>query len=89
MLILFAGIYFWDNSVQKLVDQFFSNFSNGVLNLFGDTSVSDETGSAYIRVEMREWAYKYIEENYSLVNYVFGAGYMTHWLDNPNSAIIS
>lgn len=83
MLILFAGIYFWDNSVQKLVDRFFSNFSNGVLNLFGDTSVSDETGSAYMRVERREWAYKYIEENFSFVNYVFGAGYMTRWLDNP------
>lgn len=83
VIIILTLIYQENGTINNLVDRFVSNFFNGVLNLFGDTSVSDSTGSAYIRVESREWAYKYIEENFSLVNYVFGAGYMTRWLDNP------
>ncbi|MBM6657752.1 hypothetical protein [Bacteroides gallinaceum] len=67
------------------IGTYFENIVNGVKNIMGDTSVSDRTGSAIIRYQTRLQAYEYIEKNFYLHNYLFGAGYMTlgRQFDNP------
>lgn len=67
------------------IGDYFGNVVNGVKNIMGDTSVSDKTGSAIMRYQARLLAYAYIEKNFYLHNYLFGAGYMTlgRQIDNP------
>ena len=67
------------------IGPYFDNIVNGIKNIMGDTSVSDRTGSAIIRYQTRLQAYEYIEKNFYLHNYLFGAGYMTlgRQFDNP------
>lgn len=67
------------------IGDYFDNIVNGVKNIMGDTSVSDKIGSAIMRYQTRLQAYEYIEKNFYLHNYLFGAGYMTlgRQFDNP------
>jgi hypothetical protein len=83
LAILAVSFYINVDFFQKLVDNFFYNFYNGVLNILGNTDVRDTTGSAIARYNSRKWAYDYIENNFTFLNYIFGAGYMTRWIDNP------
>lgn len=76
-------VYLQIPAAQEMVDGFFDNFSKGVLVLFGDSSVSDATGSADERVRSREFAFQYIDYHFALEDYIIGAGYMTKWLDAP------
>jgi hypothetical protein len=71
------------NILSVELNNFFSNFFSGIHNLFGDTSVKDDTGSAIHRFQSREWAYNFINNRFDFSNYIFGAGYNTKWLDNP------
>lgn len=64
-------------------ENFIQNMYAGVLNLFGDTSVMDNTGSAIARAHSRQIAWNIIDQNFEIHNYIFGYGYMTRWLDNP------
>lgn len=75
--------YFNFDSFHEKVDGFVTNFFYGVLNLLGDTSVSDSTGSAMERVSSRTDAINYIFSNFTFLNFIFGAGYMFKWLDAP------
>jgi hypothetical protein len=68
---------------QEKVMFFLNNIYAGVLNLMGDTSVQDSTGSAFERVGYRNFAYNYINDNFDLLNIMFGGGYAILWLDNP------
>ncbi|MBD5584536.1 MAG: hypothetical protein HDQ88_05595 [Clostridia bacterium] len=53
----------------------------GVLDMINGTST---TGAAAVaRYKFRQWAYMYIENNFTPFNYIFGAGFMTKWLDAP------
>lgn len=85
ILIFILAVSFYLNSdfFQKMIDNFFSNFYNGVLNILGNTDVRDSTGSAIKRYNARGWTFNYIENNFNFFNYIFGAGYMTRWIDNP------
>lgn len=76
-------LYISNTAVETVVDKFFENFYNGVLNILGIDDVSDATGSAISRFNSRVWAYDYIEKEFNFFNILFGAGYMTRWLDNP------
>ena len=51
----------------------------------GDTSVSDNSGSAIVRYESRLILYEYIMYNFHFYNYFLGAGYMAigGQFDNP------
>lgn len=60
-----------------------NNFTSGFRNLIGDTTVSDDSGSAIARLENRRWAYNYINSSFTSINWIFGGGYMVRWLDNP------
>ena len=54
---------------------------NGIIDMIHGTS---STGAAAVeRYKLRDWAFDYIDNNFTLVNYIFGAGYMTKWLDAP------
>lgn len=75
--------YLYVNVVQKTIDSFSYNFYNGLLNILGNTDVSDSTGSGIERLRNRNWAFNYIDNNFSFFNYILGAGYMTRWIDNP------
>jgi hypothetical protein len=55
----------------------------GIGNLFGNTGMTDTTGSAIERYESRQWAFHYIEHQFTPLDYVFGGGYMVRWLDAP------
>lgn len=54
---------------------------NGVLDMINGTS---NTGAAAMeRYKLRDWAFTYIESTFTPFNYLFGAGFMTKWLDAP------
>jgi hypothetical protein len=76
-------LYATQEAIGELVDDFFYNFYTGVLNIVGDSSVSDANGSAIMRYNARLWAYEYVEKNFTIVEYIIGGGYMTAWIDNP------
>lgn len=53
----------------------------GILDMIHGTS---STGMAAVeRYRLRQWALQYIDNDFTLLNYIFGAGYMTMWLDAP------
>lgn len=79
--IIFSYSYF--DSFQIKVDNFAENFYYGVLNLLGDNSVRDATGSAMERVASRNEALNYMDINFTFFNFLFGSGYLFKWLDAP------
>lgn len=83
MLIAFMLAYINIETMQKIIDKFSYDFYSGVLNIFGNTDVSDSTGSGIARYTAREWTYNYINNDFGFFNYILGAGYMTRWIDNP------
>lgn len=83
ILIFFFFTYINIEVFQKAIDNFSYDFYSGVLNIFGNTDITDSSGSAISRYTAREWAYNYINNNFEFFNYIFGAGYMTRWIDNP------
>lgn len=77
-IAIFVFIFlFYDKFVLLL-----KNVYVGVMTLFGLSSIGDETGSSSFRVGLRENAFEIIND-FGIINYVFGYGYMTSWLDNP------
>jgi hypothetical protein len=81
--ILSVLFYQFNNSFEKAIDDFTIYFYNGFLNILGDRTVTDGTGSAIARFQARNWAYNYIENQFGFFNYILGGGYMTRWIDNP------
>jgi hypothetical protein len=81
-VVLIAALSFNINSIQVALNEFWNNFYKGVFNILGNTEVRDTSGSAILRYEARQWAYDYITSKFNFFNYIFGAGYMTRWLDN-------
>lgn len=82
-LLGFTIAYFSIGEFQIQVANFTENFYKGVLNLFGNTTVSDSTGSAVQRWEARNFMYDYIDNHFSFIEYIFGAGYLIRSLDAP------
>lgn len=82
-IIVGVILYFTISTFEKSVDHFVKNTYFGILNLFGDTSVTDTTGSAYVRVESRRMAYKALE-SINVFSFFFGKGcnYIGQ-IDNP------
>lgn len=83
LIIAFVGAYATFSSFATNVNDFVDNFYAGVLNLMGDTSVRDASGSAMARTEARQFMFTYISTHFTPVNYIFGAGYLFRWLDAP------
>lgn len=82
-ILALVFLYVGNDLFQGKVDETAYNIFYGIQNILGNVEVSDQTGSAAARYNSRNWAYSYISENFNVFNYVFGAGYMTRWLDNP------
>lgn len=69
--------------VEKSIDYFIRNTYSGILNLWGYTSIKDETGSAYIRFESRIRAYETLKTTTPL-SLLFGMGHnYIGQIDNP------
>lgn len=83
LLVILVILYNYNTSFEKNIDNFFIHFYNGFLNILGDKTVTDGTGSAIARFQARNWTYQYIEDQFNFFNYLLGAGYMTRWIDNP------
>ena len=84
IFVLILLFYLFIPFFHDKIDDFVGNTYNGLLNLLGDTSVSDKTGSAIMRVHSRERAYQYITENFGFMNYIFGGGFLcVGAIDNP------
>lgn len=77
-----AFIYINSNFIDYFISQY-ENIVLGIMTLIGISDISDKTGSANYRVYLRDWAIVLINENFTLLNHIFGYGYMTKWLDNP------
>ena len=75
--------YFSIDSFQIGMDDMFTRLYDGIRVLLGDESAKNIHDSAQARVAFRGWAYNYIGQQFSVFNYIFGAGYMTKWLDVP------
>lgn len=81
--IVILTVYFIFDIIKNEVNKFSYDLFSGILNILGFQEIQDTSGSAIIRYENRLWMYDYIDVNFNLFNYIFGAGYMTRWLDNP------
>ncbi|MBQ0126566.1 MAG: hypothetical protein KBS80_01080 [Bacteroidales bacterium] len=79
LLVAYFAVPYVNDKVNTLA----YNIYAGVMNMFGNTSVRDETGSAIERFDNRKAAYDIIESQFSMGNYLFGKGYLTRWIDNP------
>lgn len=82
-IIVFICAYIKYKSFQENVDDIFSRLYDGIRILLGDDRMNHVEDSAQARVYFREWAYNYIGMNFGFLNYLFGAGYLTRWLDAP------
>ena len=82
-ITIFVVLYLSNEYVSANVNDFINNMITGVRNLLGDTSVSDDTGSAIERANNRATAYNHIDQHWTSVNYIFGNGYFMYWLDSP------
>lgn len=83
LCLCFVFAYLKNEEFNTLVNDFIENFYKGILVLFGNTNVSDASGSASARVEARDFMFNYINLEFSFPNYLFGGGYMVRWLDAP------
>lgn len=66
-------------------NKFSTNVLNGIQNILGNNKVSDSSGSAIVRYEYRTYALDYIKNQFNIINYIYGNGYMEKWkqIDNP------
>lgn len=78
--ILLLNQTFQDEFVKQT-----TNIYNGVLNILGNKDVSDMSGSAIFRYKLRMILYDFMQNNFNILNYVLGYGYMGKWeqIDNP------
>lgn len=83
VLVVIALVYINLEEVHKSIDKFIYDLYSGTLNILGNSEIRDSSGSAMARYNAREWTYSYIDNNFDFLNYIFGAGYMTKWIDNP------
>lgn len=88
-IIIFASIIFivliQNSDIQEELQRYSTHLYNGILNILGDKSVSDLTGSAIARAQFRTMAIEYIQNQFEFGNYILGNGYMERWnqIDNP------
>ncbi len=82
IIVALALIVFLNNHfLGELMRKFFQNFYSGINDMLFGTKM-DLTGSAKIRYDNRQETINIIRD-FSFLNYIFGAGYMTKWIDNP------
>ena len=62
-------LHVWDRSIEGVLDMLYGTSSTGA--------------AAVSRYELRNWTISYIENDFTVFNYIFGAGYMTRWIDAP------
>ena len=67
--------------VKDTVLGVFERTISGILDMLLGSSISGQ--AAVTRYSLRSWAIEYIVNEFGVLNYVFGAGYMTRWLDAP------
>lgn len=80
-IILSIGAYFSIDYVQERINLFFESFYNGMLGIMGDDT-ADYNKSIAERLYRRKWAEECIDD-FSIINYIFGRGYLFSWLDFP------
>lgn len=81
VIALFILIFQNNQFLRGLIREFFQNFYSGINDMLFGTK-TDLSGSAKMRYNSRQDAINIIR-NFSFSNYIFGAGYMTKWIDNP------
>ena len=67
--------------VRDTVLGVFERTISGILDMLLGSSISGQ--AAVTRYSLRSWAIEYIVNEFGVLNYVFGVGYMTRWLDAP------
>lgn len=74
-----------NNEFYQEFNKFSTNVLNGVQNILGNSKVSDSSGSAIVRYEYRTYALNFIKNQFNIINYIYGNGYMEKWkqIDNP------
>lgn len=82
IIIAFIGFFVSPWFHEKMIS-LANNMYAGILNLLGNDSIQDATGSAMERVGYRNFAYNYINDNFNFFNILFGGGYAILWLDSP------
>ncbi len=82
-LLLFIISQFLDiELVTFVINDIYDSMESGLGTLLGiDGADFDE--SANVRVGLRKWAFSIMESDFSFVNYIFGYGYMSKYLDQP------
>lgn len=77
-VLCYSSIEFVQQSVDSITDSFF----HGVKSLAG---MKDNQASLSVdeRIVNRKWTFDYIENKFNFLNYIFGVGYNTRWIDFP------
>ena len=80
LVLLIVGLI----QIPGFSDQFLLVWNRSIDGISDMLNGTTTTGLAAVeRYKRREWAISYIDNEFSTFNYIFGAGYMTHWLDAP------
>ena len=67
--------------INEAVLNLFTHTIDGIKDMLFGTSKSGD--AAVARFEARQWAFNFIDNEFSFINYILGYGYMTRWLDIP------
>ncbi len=80
-LLITVAILLTTTQMGRIVIEVFERSMQGILDMFYGTSKTGE--AAVARYHFRQWAFDYIDNEFTIFNYIFGAGFMTKWLDIP------
>lgn len=83
LLILFLIAYKYLPAFHNMVDDIFTRLYTGIRILLGAEGSEFIEDSAQVRVDLKKIAYTYINNHFTFINYIFGAGYLLEWLDIP------
>lgn len=82
--LLFLGLIVLLLNISDFGELFISVIKRSIDGVFDMIHGTSSTGAAAMaRYKLRDWAFTYIKSTFTPFNYLFGAGFMTKWLDAP------
>lgn len=82
LLFIMFGLFNTVPFLSEYYDRFADRFVDGVKILLG-MEYGEYDESAATRPLLRQWAFSIVDSKFSIINYIFGYGYMTRYIDQP------
>lgn len=80
--LVILGLFSTVPFLSEYYDSFADRFIDGVRILLG-MEYDEYDESSATRPLLRQWAFSVVDSNFSIINYIFGYGYMTRHIDQP------